>query len=148
MKAINFALAQAAGDAAAAPAVTAAPAAAPAAEIQTVTTQPAAVPGDPATQPKPGMMDGLMGMLPFILVIVVMFYLMSRSQKKEQKRRQEMLAALKKGDEVLTAGGIFGKVAEIKEDRIFIEIADNVKISVTQNAISTVKAPNAEDVKK
>ena len=127
-----------------------APAAAPAkaAPAQAVTEQPATAPG--AAQPQqPGLLDGLGSMFPFILIIVVMFFLMSRSQKKEQKRRQEMLDALKKGDEVVTAGGIHGKIAEIKEDVIVLEIAENVKISINKAAVSAPKtAPAAAEVTK
>ena len=126
-----------------------APAAAPAkaAPAQAVTEQPATAPG---AQPKqPGLLDGLGSMFPFILIIVVMFFLMSRSQKKEQRRRQEMLDALKKGDEVVTAGGIHGKIAEIKEDVIVLEIAENVKISINKAAVSAPKtAPAAAEVTK
>lgn len=97
-----------------------------------------------AAPPQAGFLDGIMGMLPFIIVIVVMFYLMARSQKKEQKRRQDMIEALKKGDTVLTVGGIYGEIAEIKDDRLIVRIADNVKISIAKTAVSTVKNPGEE----
>lgn len=128
------------------PAVTNAKAA-PAAKA--VTEQPATAPGTQAKPQQPGLLDGLGSMFPFILIIVVMFFLMSRSQRKEQKRRQEMLEALKKGDEVITAGGIHGKIAEIKEDIIVLEIAENVKISINKAAVSAPRtAPAAEEPKK
>ncbi len=139
----NFILA--AGNAPAATPAKAAPA--KAAPAKAVTEQPATAPG--AKPQQPGLLDGLGSMFPFILIIVVMFFLMNRSQKKEQRRRQEMLDALKKGDEVVTAGGIHGKIAEIKEDVILLEIAENVKISINKAAVSAPKtAPAAEEPKK
>lgn len=120
---------------------TAAPAAQPSAEATAV------VPAGKGTQeppPQAGFLDGIVGMLPFIIVIVVMFYLMARSQKKEQKRRQDMIDALKKGDTVLTIGGIYGEVAEIKDEYLIVKIADNVKVTIAKTAVSTVKNPGEE----
>lgn len=119
-----------------------------AAPATTATVEQPAAAGDQPQQ-QPGLLEGLGSMFPFILIIVVMFFLMSRSQRKEQKRRQEMLEALKKGDEVITAGGIHGKIAEIKEDIIVLEIAENVKISINKAAVSAPKtAPAAQEPKK
>lgn len=120
--------------------VNAAAPAAPAAPAQQYTEQPAAA--NAQEQPQPGVKDGIMGMAPFIIIVVVMFYLMFRSQKKEQKRRQEMIDSVKKGDTVLTIGGIYGEIAEIHEDRFVLKIADGVKISVAKSAISTTPGKN------
>jgi len=127
--------------------VTAAAPAAPAAPVKTqqYTEQPAQPSSDPADQQKPGMKDGLLGMAPFIIIVVVMFYLMYRGQKKEQKRRQEMIDGVKKGDSILTIGGIYGEIVEIHEDRFILKIADGVKIAVAKTAISTVPARNEEE---
>lgn len=91
------------------------------------------------------MKDGLLGMAPFIIIVVVMFYLMYRGQKKEQKRRQEMIDGVKKGDSVLTIGGIYGEIVEIHEDRFILKIADGVKIAVAKTAISSTPAKNEEE---
>ena len=116
------------------------------APVQQHTEQPAPS-SDPQAQPQPGMKDGLLGMAPFIIIVVVMFYLMYRGQKKEQKRRQEMIDGVKKGDAVLTIGGIYGEIVEIHEDRFILKIADGVKIAVAKTAISTTSAAKSEGEK-
>jgi len=113
-------------------------ASAPAAATQ-YTEQPAS---NAQEQPQPGMKDGIMGMAPFIIIVVVMFYLMYRGQKKEQKRRQEMIDGVKKGDTVLTIGGIYGEIVEIHDDRFILKVADGVKIAVAKTAISTTPGKN------
>ena len=119
-----------------------APAPAAPAAPQQHTEQPAPSSSDPQAQPQPGMKDGLLGMAPFIIIVVVMFYLMYRGQKKEQKRRQEMIDGTKKGDTVLTIGGIYGEIVEIHEDRFILKIADGVKIAVAKTAISMTPGKN------
>ena len=138
-----FAQAAPSGSAAApaAPATPAAPAAPAApADVKQYTEQPAQSSSDSQAQAQPGMKDGLLGMAPFIIIVVVMFYLMYRGQKKEQKRRQEMIDGTKKGDAVVTIGGIYGEIVEIHEDRFILKIADGVKIAVAKTAISTTPA--------
>ena len=128
---------------AAAPATPAAPAAPAApADVKQYTEQPAQSSSDSQAQAQPGMKDGLLGMAPFIIIVVVMFYLMYRGQKKEQKRRQEMIDGTKKGDTVLTIGGIYGEIVEIHEDRFILKIADGVKIAVAKTAISMTPGKN------
>jgi preprotein translocase subunit YajC len=71
---------------------------------------------------------------------------MSRSQKKQQAKRQQMIDQITKGTEVLLTSGIFGKVAEIEEQEMIIEIASGVKIKVAKSAIANVvTAPEAEN---
>jgi preprotein translocase subunit YajC len=69
------------------------------------------------------------------LMIVVFYFFMIRPQMKRQKELRKFREALKKGDKVVTTGGIYGTVAEIKDDAIMIEIADNVKIKVDKSAV-------------
>lgn len=89
----------------------------------------------------------LLGLIPPILIIVVMFYLMWRSQKKEQKKRQDMITAIKKDDDVMTIGGIRGKITMVKEDSFKLEIAPNVEIEVAKSAVAHVISPEAADEK-
>ena len=78
-------------------------------------------------------------MLPILLVIPVMYLLMIRPQQKRQKQWQQMLAAIKTGDRVTTAGGIRGIILSIKDDVIVIRVApDGVKLEVAKNAIAAV----------
>lgn len=125
-------------DAAQAPATTTQNVAAAAADVkaQATTEQPANP--EAATQEEPGFFSGIAGMLPMILIIVVMFYLMYRGQKKEQKRRQEMITSIKKGDKVVTVGGIHGTIFEVKEDVFVITIAPNTNIEIGKAAIGSI----------
>ncbi len=123
-----FVLAQGAAAPAAQP-VTAAPAA-----TQGKTTAPAN--GNAA--PPQSAFGGLMGMLPMIIIIVAMFYLMWRGQAKERKKRETMLSAIKNGDRVVTIGGIYGTVVEVKNEGFILKISDNVKIEITKNAVGSV----------
>ena len=69
------------------------------------------------------------------LIFVVMWFFMIRPQRKQQKELQNFRDSLKKGDKVVTVGGIYGTVAEIKENTVLIEVDNNVKIRVSKNAL-------------
>ena len=69
------------------------------------------------------------------LIFVVMWLFMIRPQKKQQKELQNFRDALKKGDKVVTIGGIYGTVAEVKEDSVLIEVDNSVKIRVSKQAL-------------
>ena len=69
------------------------------------------------------------------LIVVVMWFFMIRPQRKQQKELQNFRDSLKKGDKVVTIGGIFGTVCEIKEDSVLIEVDNNVKIRVSKQAL-------------
>lgn len=81
---------------------------------------------------------GLMGMLPLILMFVVLWFLMIRPQMKRAKEHKAMVAALSKGDEVVTGGGIAGRVAEVGDSFVQIEIAANTVVAVQKQAVATV----------
>lgn len=112
------------------------------------TVQEQQVPAQTDAKPQGGFLSGIGGMLPMIIILVVMFYLMFRSQKKEQKRRQDMISSLKKGDKVLTVGGIYGEIAEIKEDCFVLKVAQGTEVSFAKNAIASVPGNTDEVVKK
>ncbi|WP_439185207.1 preprotein translocase subunit YajC [Carboxylicivirga taeanensis] len=76
-----------------------------------------------------------MSFAPFILIIVVFYFFMIRPQMKRQKELRKYREALKKGDKVITTGGIYGKVAEVKDQFITVEIADGVKVKMDKSAI-------------
>ena len=96
------------------------------------TAAPAATPG------QSGGMQQLMSFMPMILIFAAMYFLMIAPQRKKQKELQKMLAALDTGDEVLTAGGIYGEITNKKEDRFVIRIADNTKIEVGKGFVTSV----------
>lgn len=73
-----------------------------------------------------------------ILILVAMMVILFRAQKKEAKRRQEMLDAVKTGDKIITAGGIYGIVTNAKEKSLIVKIADNVKVEITRSGVSSI----------
>jgi preprotein translocase subunit YajC len=79
-----------------------------------------------------------MSFLPLILMFVVLYFIMIRPQMKRQKDHRNMLAAIDKGDEVVTSGGLVGKVSKVGEAYVGVQIADNVEITVQKSAITTV----------
>jgi preprotein translocase subunit YajC len=84
-----------------------------------------------------GGMD-LMGLLPLVLMFVLLYFLMIRPQAKKAKEHKNMVASLQKGDEVVTGGGILGKVAKVGDQYLTIEIAPNVEIQVQRFTIQLV----------
>jgi preprotein translocase subunit YajC len=86
-----------------------------------------------------GFGGGLAGMLPLVLIFGIMYFLMIRPQQKKIKQHQAMVAALRKGDQVVTAGGLVGKVVKVGADnQVDVEIASGVKVKVVQHTISQV----------
>lgn len=77
-------------------------------------------------------------MLPFVAMVAIFYFLLIRPQQKQQKQHQLMLSEIKKGDKVITSGGIHGLVANVKENIVSVKIADNVKIDVEKSTISKV----------
>jgi preprotein translocase subunit YajC len=88
-------------------------------------------------QPAAGGTQGnpLMSFLPFILIIVVFYFFMIRPQMKKQKEVAAFRNSLAKGDKVITTGGIYGKIIEMKDNTVMLQVDDNVKIKVDKSAI-------------
>jgi len=79
----------------------------------------------------------LMQFLPLVAIIVVFYFFMIRPQMKKAKDQKKYIEALKKGDKILTIGGIYGKIADIKEDgTILMEVEDGSKMKISKNAVS------------
>ena len=77
--------------------------------------------------------------IPLILIFAIMYFLLIRPQQKKMKQHQNMVEALRRGDQVLTQGGIIGKVSKVKEDgEIEVEIAEGVKVRVVKSTIAQV----------
>jgi len=96
-----------------------------------------------AAAPAPGAGGGLGMLLPILLFIPLLYLLMIRPQQKKQKQWQQMLAGIKSGDRVTTAGGIRGVILSIKDDSIIIRVApDNLKLEVAKSAIASVTTPD------
>lgn len=86
--------------------------------------------------------NGMMSILMMVVIFVIFYLFMIRPQSKKQKEIQKQRAALKAGDSVVTSGGIYGKVKEIKDTTILVEVADNVRIKVDKNSVFVA----AEDI--
>jgi preprotein translocase subunit YajC len=86
----------------------------------------------------------LMGIVPWLLIFVIFYLLMIRPQQRRVKEHQAAINAVKKGDEVITGGGIRGKVTKVSDDEAEVEIAQGVKIRVIKSTISTVLSPNTK----
>ena len=82
--------------------------------------------------------DPLMGMLPFIVIFVLFYFMLIRPQMKRAKEQKKMVDALQKGDEVVTSGGMLGKITKVGEQFVSLEIADNVVIQVQKPTVQTV----------
>jgi preprotein translocase subunit YajC len=81
---------------------------------------------------------GLLGLLPFVLIIVVFYFLLIRPQQKRQKQHREMVSNIKKGDEVVTNGGTLGRVSDVGENFVTLEISNGVEIKVQSQSIQTM----------
>lgn len=81
----------------------------------------------------------------FFLVLLAMFaflyFLMIRPQRAQQRKHTEMLGAIKPGDEVITTGGIYGEVVQLDEERVMLEVDDDVRIAIARRAIASVVPP-------
>jgi preprotein translocase subunit YajC len=83
----------------------------------------------------------LMSLLPFILIFVIMYFLILRPQQRRVKQHQELVKNVRRGDTVITSGGLIGKVTKvIDDDQIEVEIADNVRVRQARSMISDVRA--------
>ena len=92
--------------------------------------------------------DMLTSMLPLVLIFVVFYFLLIRPQQKKAKAHRDMVAAVRRGDNVVTAGGVMGKVSKVIDDTtVQVEIAEGVKIKVLKGTLSDVRS-KGEPVKE
>lgn len=87
--------------------------------------------------------SGLMTMLMFGSIFAIFYFMIIRPQKKQQDARKAMIEALKRGDKIVTSGGIFGVVKDVKADRVIVTIAENVKVEVAKSAVNGVLGEEA-----
>ena len=92
----------------------------------------------PAAATGGGMQESLMGMLPLVLMFVVLYFVMIRPQMKKQKEHKSMIDALAKGDEVVTGGGMLGKVTKLSESNVTLEVSAGVEIQFQRSAVVQV----------
>jgi preprotein translocase subunit YajC len=91
-----------------------------------------------APAPTGGADSSLLTLLPLVLMFVVLYFVMIRPQMKRQKEHKAMIEALAKGDEVVTAGGLLGKVSKLGETYLHVEVANGVELQVQRTAVVQV----------
>ena len=77
-------------------------------------------------------------MAPYLLMFVIFYFVLLAPMRKQQKKQKEMLSALKKGDRVVTSGGIHGTIAQVEDQVVWVKIADTAKIKMDRSAISRI----------
>ena len=95
-----------------------------------------AVPGGGGPGGGPG---GFLSLIPFVIIFVLFYVLMILPQQRQRKKHQQMLDALKKGDRVVTNGGLVGAVTNIHNDLVTLQVADDVKVKVLRSAIASLR---------
>jgi preprotein translocase subunit YajC len=90
----------------------------------------------PAYAAEPSAAGGMVQLAPLLLIMVVFYFLLIRPQQKRLKAHKAMVQGMKKGDKVVTAGGIIGTVAEVSDDEIKVEIAEGTKVRVKRDTIT------------
>jgi preprotein translocase subunit YajC len=83
-----------------------------------------------------GDMNTLMGFLPMVLILAVFYFLLIRPQQKKAKEHRELLQNLKRGDAVITQGGLYGKIANLSDQVVTLEVADKVRVRVSRGSIA------------
>jgi preprotein translocase subunit YajC len=86
-----------------------------------------------------------MSFLPFVLIIGIFYFLILRPQNKKRKETEKMLSALKKGDRVVTIGGLHGTVQNVKETTVIIKVDENVKLEFLRSAVSSVVTASKDE---
>ena len=86
-----------------------------------------------------GTTQSLIGLLPFVAIFGIFYFLMIRPQQKQRKETQRMLSELKKGDKVITIGGVHGVIQSVRESAVILKVDENCKIEFSRSAIASVK---------
>ena len=94
-----------------------------------------AAPAAAGAATQPGLLEA---MFPFVVLFIVFYFLLIRPQSKRAKEHKKLIEALSKGDEVLTSGGIYGKIVETGEQHVVVELADNLQVKLQREAVSSL----------
>jgi preprotein translocase subunit YajC len=92
-----------------------------------------------------GPLGSIGSFLPLILIFVIFYFLLIRPQQKRTKEHRQMLEAIKKGDKVVTSGGIYGLVEAVGPNTVTLKIAENVKVKFGKSYIAVLRAPSDEE---
>ena len=95
----------------------------------------------PAFAQSGGLAEGGFGLLPIIFVMVIFYFLLIRPQQKRAKQHKEMLAAMRRGDKIITSGGLVGTVVKVTDDSdtVDVEIAKDVKVQIVRSMVADIK---------
>lgn len=88
-------------------------------------------------QPTPN--AGILNFIPLIFIFLIFYFLIIKPQKKKQKEHQEMITSLKKNDEVVTTGGLYGTIVNIKEKSFVLRVDENTRVEVEKNSIANLR---------
>ncbi len=86
----------------------------------------------------------IMNFMPIIIIFVIFYFLLIRPQKKQQENHKKMLSELKKNDEVMTSGGIYGTIVNIQDDIVTMRVDENTRIKVQKSSVASVKSKKQE----
>ena len=86
-------------------------------------------------------LSGWTSLAPLVIMLGIFYFLLIAPMRKRQKQQEQLIAGLKAGDRVLTAGGIYGTIVGIKDDRLTLRIADQVKVDVSKSSVSGLDTP-------
>jgi preprotein translocase subunit YajC len=86
----------------------------------------------------------LLSLVPFVLIFIIFYFLLILPQQKRQKKLRAMLEALKKGDKVVTSGGVWGTVTNLGKDTVTLQVSDNTKIKVQRDSVARLRADEEE----
>lgn len=100
--------------------------------------------GAPGSGPGAGPGGMLVQFFPFVLIFIVFYFLLILPQQRKQKKHRAMLEALKKGDRILTSGGMLGTVAAINKNIVTIQVADNARIKIRKDFVSELQSGEEE----
>jgi preprotein translocase subunit YajC len=99
-------------------------------------------------QPNQGEGPGLMSnVILFGSIILIFYFMIIRPQQKRAKERQKLINSMKKGDKVITSGGMYGTIAGLDEKTVLVEIADKIKVKLDRSAIATIISDSAPEIK-
>lgn len=88
-----------------------------------------------------------LSLVPFVLIFVLFYFLLILPQQKRQKQQRAMLEALKKGDKVISSGGIWGTITNLNKDTVTMQVADNTKIKMSREHITRLRTEDEDDSK-
>ncbi len=87
---------------------------------------------------------GFVSLLPIVAMVAIIYFLLIRPQQREHKRHKEMIASLRKGDEIITSGGIYGRITAISDEKVTLKISDNTTMVVERNKIARIRESKGE----